>query len=67
MAPKPKSSPAEDDWTEEWFEEHEITEDDDKSFLRSRAMADQFVEEARKRRNGKSKPKKGLFGGRRGD
>ena len=55
------------DWMEEFFKSRGITEDDDKSFLRSRALADEFVEEARKQRAPKSenKPaKKGMFGGR---
>lgn len=57
------------DWSDDWFEKHGVTEDDDKSFLRSRALADEYVEEARKQRGPKppEKKTKKLFGGRNGD
>lgn len=50
------------DWMDEFFEKHGITEDDDRSFLKSRALADEFVEEARNHRAKPPAPKKkGLF------
>lgn len=52
------------DWREDWFEKHSITEDEDKSFLNSRLLADEFVEEGRKQRQPKKEGKKRMFGGR---
>jgi hypothetical protein len=64
---KEEEDEPDDTWRDDWFKEHGVTEDDDKSFLNSRALADEFVEEARKRRNPKPPGKKGLFGDRRKD
>lgn len=66
-AKKEEEDEQDETWRDEWFKEHGVTEDDDKSFLNSRVLADEFVEEARKRRAPASSKKKGLFGDRRKD
>lgn len=62
-----KSGNGETDWRDDWFSKHGVTEDEDKSFLNSRALADEFTEEARKQRTPKKDASgKRLFGGRAG-
>lgn len=62
-----KGSDSQSDPDEDFFKSHPDLTDEDKSFLRTRAIADEYLEHRRKLREKMNEPerKKGLFSNRR--
>ncbi len=67
MAKEEKPPKADADPDDDFFKEHGVESDEDKSYLKAAALKEEYLEHRRKQREKPASKKGGLFGGRSRD